>query len=704
MAIKAINFKFNGTTTSISSYDSTLTNLGPLIKQYSGLTADSIFAGPAIIGLARPIEQSTSISAINPHIIPFSSNIDYVYLCDGSAAAATRKITLYTFNKTTSVFNWLGFVTLTYPTATNHTIKGFRVSRNLYTTSTVSVSNTAVTGAASTWLTDKMSVGCRIGFGSTDPTAITTWYEIGAVVSNTSITLTTSASTFAAGTPYVIEDIILVTSTSNATTTNGGLFITKGIRPEIFTNGGTTIPAATTIDNIRAVYWLADASTVTNTVACGSAIQAKTSWIAQNVYVLDATGPKLYVYNIRAALTLVAGKSTNNLVLTTGSEAATGTISQSNNGRIGILYHGPASGVESLYFVTTTRVYRVNLSALSNASVTWQTDVMIEVPPGGVSTYLLTSSLSSCEIASDIDRLVVVSTGVNSSRSYVTQYNTISNPFDHIFLNDDKQLDQSSADSGGVPHPSILTSAMSIWAEAGVLYLARIGTTAAVNQIYTLPIGAHQTYAFNNNELLITPKFDVSDSNKLYSVAIKSLNRLGTDTFSLPTEPYKVYYRTSGIDDNTGSWALLDVFGDLSSITATVIQFAFIFKILGTTCIPARILGLTLSYEDTNTDSHYQPSVGASSIANRQFGYRQSTAWNSLIPNLRIRLYNATTGALVLDDNVISSTLGVFKYSTDGGTTWLTWSSSADAVGNYIDYTATSLPNGINIKAILTQA
>lgn len=705
MAIKGLNFKFNGPTTGITNYNSSVTNLGNNIKQYSGATVEDVFAGPAKIGMARPFEQSTAIAGFYPHVITFSDTIDWCFLAENSTAAATRRIIMYEYNKNTSEFNWKGFITLTYPAATvGHTIRGFRVVRELYTTGTVSATGTAVTGSGSTWSTDRMSVGSRIGFGSSDPTQVTEWANISAVGSDTGITLSTSLSgTYGAGTPYVIEDIIIINTTANTTATNGGLFIAKGIAANIFTSVGTTIPAAVSTDNIRAVYWLADASTVTNTAPCGAAIQDKTSWVSASTYVLDVATAKVFVYNFRKALTLASGKDTTTLTIKTGNQAVTGTISSANNGRIGTLNHGPGAGVESLYFVTTTRCYRAAISGITNASTTWQSDAMVEIPPGGTATYLAGAGLNSCEISSGIDRLVIASTGAAGIRSYVTQYNTVSNPFDHIFLNDDKQQDQSTSDSGGVAHPVILASAFSVWSENGIMYLARIGTTAALNQLYTIPIGAHQTYAINNGEMLITPKFDISDSNKLYNVSPKAIKKLGTDTFSLPTEPFRMYYRTTGIDDNTGGWTQLNEYGDLSSISATAIQFMFIFKILGTTCIPARIMGLTMTYEDNTTDSHYEPSVGNSSVTNRIFAYRQGTSWGSNIPDLRIRLYNAVTGVLVLDDSVLASAYGAFEYSTDGGSNWLAWNASADSVSNYIRYTATSLPNGVRIRALLTQ-
>ena len=703
MATKAINFKFTGATTPISSYDQTKTNLGSLIKQYTGPLSSDKYAGPARIGMTRPMEQSTAIPGIYPHVVTFSDTIDWVFLADNAAAAATRRIILYEYNKTSSTFNWKGFITLTYPTATSHTIRGFRVSRELYTSGTVGVSGTSVKGSSTNWSSDRMSVGSRIGFGSTDPTQISTWYEISSIGGDTSITLSSSAGTISSGTPYVIEDIMIITSTTNATVTNGGLFVSKGIRPEIFTPGGTTIPAATTVDNIRAVYWLADAATVTNTTAAGSALGTRTSWTDQRVYVLNVTGASVFVYNFRAALTLTAGKDTTTNIIKTGNQTVTGTLSQANNGRVGTLSHGPGNGIESLYFATTTRIYRSDISSITNGSTTWQSDTMVEIPPGGTTTYLASGAMTSCEISTGIDRLVVTTTGAAGVRSYVTRYNTSSDPFDHIFLVDDKQQDQSTSDSGGVPHPAILVSPFSVWSENGILYLARVGTTAAINQLYTLPIGSHWTFAINNSELLITPKFDISDSSKLYNIYINDIERLGTDTFSLATEPYRVYYRTSGISDNSGSWNLLDDSGDLSGVNGTEIQFAISFKVIGTTCIPSRIMGLSLIYEDQSTDGHYQPSVANSSITSNIFAWRQSILWGSNIPNMRIRLYNATTGSLILDDNVTSSSFGTWEYSSDNGSSWNAWLDTEDTVGNYIRYTASSLPGGVRIKALLTQ-
>lgn len=708
MAKRAVEHVFTGTTVAYTSYDSTKTNLGALIQQRTGDASADKFAGPMPLGLARPMEASTAIAGAYPHVIPWDTDNDWVFLAENSTAAATRRIVMYNYQKSTSTFTWNGFITLTFPTATNHTVRGFRMNRELYITGTASASSTAVTGSGTSWNSSNIPVGCRIGFGSTDPTQITTWYEISAIGSDTSITLTASAGTVNSG-AYVIEDLRVLISTSNATTTNGGLFVAKGLREELFSPGGTTIAAATTTDGQRAVYWLADAATVTNTIACGLAVDTKDSWTQHYIYIIDGTTStcRVYKYNIRATLgSLSSGKSTSAYVHVTAAQTPTGTASQANNGRIDTLSHGPGSGVKSLYFVTTTRVYRAAVSGLTSGNATWQSDAMVEVPPGGANTFAASSVLSSCEIASQMDRLVVLTTGAAGVRSYVTKYNTNSDPFDHIFLADSKQLDQSSSDANGVIHPTINASVMSVWSEGGIAYLCRNGTTAALNQLYAVPLSAHWSYAGSGTiQRLMTPALATPNASSLSRVYVNAARQLGSLTMGMPPEPFRVYYRTSGIDDDSGEWTLLDDTGEFDDETpSSEIQLMFEFKVIGSFCIPGRVYSATVVYEDDTTDSHYQPSVAQSSISSKRFAWRFSTAFGGTVPTLRIRLYNAETGGVLLDDTTTASAEGTWEKSTNDGGAWGAYNTTDK--GNettYIRYTPTSLADNIKVRALLTQ-
>lgn len=707
MALRAVEHKFTGETVAYTSYDATKTNLGALIQQKTGVAEVEKFAGPMPIALARPMEASTSIPGVFPHVVVVDSNTHWVFLADNATAANTRRIVKYTYSISTGVFTWDGFITLTFPTATAHTIRGFRMTRDFYTTGTAAVSGTTVTGTGSEWTDSRLAVGSRIGFGSTDSTQITTWYEISAIGSNTSITLTASAGTIVDG-PYVIEELRVIVSTTNATVTNGGLYVVKGLRESSFSVAGTTIPAATTTDSIRAVYWLADAATVTNTIACGAAIEDIHSLSEHYVYVIDGTTTtnRVYKYNIRAALSgLASGKSTSAFVLVTGAQTPTGTCSQVNNGRIGVLNHGPGSGVECLYFATTTRVYRAALTGITSGNTSWQSDAMVEVPPGGSVTYPLTSALASVELAGAIDRIFVMSTGTAGARSYVTKYNTNSDPFDHIFLTDDKQYDQSTTDSDATAHPAISALPFSVWSEAGVAYLARVSTVATTNQLYAIPISAHWTYAGGTpQQRLITPSLATVNASVFSKVYVNEASMTGSGTLGLGTEPYRLYYRTSGISDDSGSWNLLSDTHDLTGVAPTSsIQFMFEFRVLGTSCIPARIHSIAVLYEDNTTDSHYQPSIAQSSIATKTFAWRFSTAFGGTVPTLNIKLYHAVTGALLDEDDSVTQA-GTWEKSTNDGVGW----SSYDATDKtnettYIRFTPASLGDDIKVRALLTQ-
>jgi hypothetical protein len=692
--------------TSLDAYDQTKFSISSQMTVVGSVIGKSFpeseFFGPNPIAISRVFEL-TGIGFTYPFVIVYDSNTHWVFLADIGSAAATRRIAFFEYKLDTNQYTYNGLITLTFPTTTAHTITGLRMALDRYSAGTASVSGTAVTGSDTLWQDSRLCVGNRIGFGSTDPTQITQWYEIEAIGSNTSITLTSSAGTIGSG-EYVIEDLRAIVTTTNATTTNGGLFLAKGLRIELFALISTVIPSAVSTDNIRAVYWLKDAETIALTLARGVAIQEKVSWTEHSVYIIN-TGVRIFKYNIRAALTVASGASLNAVVAITTATGVTGTVSGSNNGRIAAPKHGPAADVDSLYFVTSSRIYRTALDTILDGQPTVLSNVMLEVPPGGTSTYPATNTLSAIEYDSAIDKFVVTSTGAAGARSYVTEFRTDSGPMDHIFLVDDKQYDQSLADSDAPVHPAVIASPFAPWSQSGVLHLVRSTSAALSNQMYAIPIGAHWRYANDTNQYIISPAISTSTATRFYSVYANTAKYLGSDTFSIPTEPYRIYYRTSGISDNSGSWTLIPRDGSLTSTSpASFIQFKFEFKIIGSFCIPARINGLLLTYEDSKSDSRYEASIAKSNISTNTFAWLQVLEWDVTPPNLRIRLFNSITRSLVSDDTINDSLYGTWEYSSDG-TTW----NEIDPllsyeVGNYIRYSATSLPNGIKVSAVLQRA
>ena len=182
------------------------------------------------------------------------------------------------------------------------------------------------------------------------------------------------------------------------------------------------------------------------------------------------------------------------------------------------------------------------------------------------------------------------------------------------------------------------------------------------------------------------------------------MNTLGSNNFETPVEPHRIYYRTSGIDDNSGSWTLIDDTGDISGASASsYIQFMLEFKTISLTCLPSRIYSICVSYNDLATDSHYQLSAGLSSLTNKQFAWRFSTSFGSTVPDLRVRLYDAVTGGSLVDDDTSTPT-GTFEKSTNGGGAWSAYD-SLDKTNEttYIRYTPASLGDNIKVRALLTQ-
>jgi hypothetical protein len=227
-----------------------------------------------------------------------------------------------------------------------------------------------------------------------------------------------------------------------------------------------------------------------------------------------------------------------------------------------------------------------------------------------------------------------------------------------------------------------------------------------VSQLYAVPLGADWDFASASiSQRLITASIATPNAVKLKRLIVNDESHFGNGGLLLPTESYRAYYRTTSItSDATTGWTLLDQTGDLSAATAsTAIQFMFEFRTIGTFCLPARIFGLACLYEDTTTDSHYQPSVANSSISGKQFAWRFATRFGGTVPTLRIRLYDSSAGTTLVDDDSVTQA-GTWEKSIDDGLSWRTYD-SADKINEttYIRYTRTSLADSIKVRALLTQ-
>ncbi len=694
-----------------AAYDPDKINRGKHTGQFNlGPAAIDKFMGPAPLGVANFGESPLAMASNFVHPIKISDDLFWIFGSDAVTAAATRRVQLWTWVPSTNTYTLVGAVTNTFPAATNHTVRGLRVILENYTTGTVGVSGTAVTGSGTAWATG-LSVGSRIGFGSTDPNAITTWYQISAIGSDTSITLTASAGTVSSGTAYVIQDLMTVHATTNATTTNGGLFVTKGLQYADFQNPSTVIPAATTVDKIKAVYWLKDAATVTNTTIGGCALGDRASWTEQFVYSTQgaASSLTLYKYNIRAPLTLTSGAHTlsGGDIVITGAQPVTGTISQANNGRVATLAHGAGNGVQSLYLLTTTRILRVPLSGITAASTTFVADSMTEVPPGGTTTNVSTTTFLSFDISSSLDKLIIAgAAGIGAL--YITDYYTGGQQIDRRACCVTTQLPSALRDTDSpifVHAPG--SQSPFVWVEDGWLFwvYAQAVTPTTVNALTAYPLGADLDFQADVPNRIILPKITLGATPaKLYRLLVNCVENIGSHLMGVAPDAYRVQVRTSGIDDNSGAWTDLPQDGDLSGLgTPSAIQFAFQFRTAGVIMLPARVLSLALLYEtDDALPSQYRWNFGDFNAGNGTFAWIQTTLFGSDPGIHTISIYRADTDALVLTQASTSTTNGAFE--NWNGSAWVA-GIGADTVSRRRRFVPSgSLPGGVDLYAKLTVA
>jgi hypothetical protein len=661
------------------------------------------FLSPKLTKVIRFSEISgITITAI--HVEQYG-DVHYLFLALQGTAAATRTFAVYFYNKATEEVGGGGLNTITFPTTTNHTLRGIRPTLQFYTSGTVEVSGASVTGSGTTWDTDGMCAGSRIGFGSTNSFAITSWYEIASVDSNTSITLTGSVGTITAGTPYVIEDLRMGVTTTNATLANGGMFLIKGLRLDGL-SGGLVIPAATTTDNIRAVYKLNDDSPATNTAASGVTTGEFVSWQEEYMYVpnnVTTTSLRFYKYNIRASLSPTAGVAvlTGSNIVTTGTQAVSGgTIVLFNNGRFATAAHGPGANTPCIYIACTNRLMRAEVADIVNGGTNFFKDQMIEVPPGGVQSLPI-SNFAQADYSPTLDKFIISGYTAPNGRIYVTDYKTDGSQLDLTMGLVWNSFDGSA--SSNPMFPKLQAQAPYVWAAEGILYIANFGA-APTGQVYIYPaFAAHWSFVDETLNRAIFPKITIagqpSKLNRVYALTNKYIP--GPNESDKTTEPYRLFYRVNGIDDNSGTWTEVERSGSLESLTPTnEIQFGVAFRTMGDICIPTRLNSICLVYEvEDALPPEYQWNLGDSNTIDGTFGFTQIQSFTEWPILHTIRIFRSDNNTLALEQDSDGTAFGVFEY-WDG----VTWSAGlgSNLAGTRRRFRPTSsLPGGINLYAVL---
>jgi putative restriction endonuclease len=109
-----------------------------------------------------------------------------------------------------------------------------------------------------------------------------------------------------------------------------------------------------------------------------------------------------------------------------------------------------------------------------------------------------------------------------------------------------------------------------------------IGGANTNNIWFTIPAAADYKYAPQTKQWAVFPKLNTPSNKKFKEIFIKSQNQMAPENLGFPPERVFAYYRTIGIDNDTGAWTLLSKPYDMSNIPVSEeIQFAIAWDVFG---------------------------------------------------------------------------------------------------------------------------
>jgi len=696
------------------TYSHTKLNIGYLMSRVTD-TNGYFYVTPVESKFLRGFEiNNSSIFQINTMgFIKYSDNISWLFYTNGAnIGQSTKRIFLSTYNKYTNTITEIGSVVTNHVAAVVHQCNTLLPSLEYHTSGTVSVSGNSVSGFGTSWITDGVCVGNRIGFGSTSSNNIMQWYQISSVINNTSLIIITEYPTDGSVTSlgltnslYVIEDLrIIYANDADSQVTNRGIYVVKGLRYELFTPLSTNIPFSTTVDNIRACYRILDSTTTSATFRpFGLILENKVSLTEQYLFSYtynSATTFSIQKFNIRSSLALTAGRSNTPYLFTTGATAHGG-------GNVD-LFNPFIKGTNGNYFLTsTTRVTRILPANIASASTNFVADTMREIPPGNTGTFTSNSSLLGTHYLPLIDRFYI-SHSQGTTKNYITPYTASETQFERVLhINDRLQSNTYIVTEIDTPVANLLSSTLRTFYHDGLSYITR-DAASNLNVLYTLPLEADKKYHTQTKACIITPELLTPDNQQFDKVYIETNSGYNNNRFIYPTEGVDLYYRTSGIVNDTGTWSLISESGDISYVTGSSIQFKLAFETIGINCVSNKIYSLNLTYQSNGTplsSAFYEPSYEHTNITTQTFAWRQVFTFTNDVPNLGINIYDTASASLILSDDLYNSINGTWEYSTNNGVTWSSYTSSVNQLDSYIRYNvSTPLSSGLKVKAILFES
>lgn len=605
-----------------------------------------------------------------PKSVKISENIIWLFILRYHASGSNiRGIEFFTFNRSTWTLTWNGSLNVTFNSNQAAGDIDFDLMYEKNTEGYVETTDGSflITGINTKFVDWKVSVGSRIGFGSNDPNKITQWFTINEIISNTKLTINGVPNIFGKYTRYVIEEIRFVIATNV-----NGIYYVKGVVPEDFriNNPINTIAVSAGIDRRKLVYNLRDANTNTFSSANGIAIGPKIDDNTQYLYVKNArvnvfNDTKFFVFNLRKDLTVV-----NNYDITSFA-FATGFLPHSNRygNYYGLKYIKPKSGIykdkDLLMFRMQYDILLVEPQKLIKDGK-YYFDVSYSLSRGSYPYLRSFDSQGSPDFHYDSytdsymwppygDKPLNISnlsTGMEEPRWFHMGYSFSS----ELFKKNLKDYSHHVTQSG----TKFLTSV------DGILFLSNYSTQSQYPHLVHIniyPIGSDCDLPSEPENRVICPKISTLNFSKLTRIHVDNQHMTGDNPdFSLPNDPYRVFYRTEGIEDNSGTWIKLTEDFTLTHINLkTHIQFMFNFK-QGLTLIPARVYSYTLVGEKVELlPDIYRFNSNVSNLSGNIYGFEQiKVSSNSY--NLKITVYREKDNKILFSQTSSSTQFGAFQY------------------------------------------
>ena len=542
---------------------------------------------------------------------------------------------------------------------------------------TVNIIGHQITGVNTKFYDSKISEGSRIGFGTTDPSRVTTWYTINKIDNNNQLFIDSPAPS-GANIPYVIEELriyFLSFQTFN---------IVKGLNFDCFSTS-LSIPQVYTsdIDRKRACYNIRDAVTPTiNQIGfdLGPVIDDNTQYLYYMSSRTNINGDaRIFVFNIRADLKFIAnGISTSPYLFKTGYQFSQYLVNRYGHVRIAKTKFDNPDNVYHLYYEAQVFHLRIRLDDIKP-----ETTNMVDAGNRGTNIAQTVSVLwsdingaNSRTIMYDdyTDYFIVMNN--SAEKNFVYQFSSVGYPKTGIqrFFGNNTIIRFRNPPEGTVytvktQHP--------FYGDAvdGLLYINMMGTSfdsweRGASSIQVFPVGADFETIKTEENRVICPAVNVSKFSKLSKILFNYNKKLGDDDYGVPPETFRVFVRDHGIEDNTGIWTQLDQSYNISFLQPKRhIQISFTFKTLGATGHSARIHSYTVVGEELeNLPKLFKWNMNNSNTNSGIFAFDQVKVNNTSF-NIKINIYKKDNNESILEQSSLSSDNGTFQYFS--GNQWL---------------------------------